>query len=64
MIQVTDSISMKKDEIKFDFIRTSGPGRQSFNKVSTAVQLSFYVKNSPALSDDIRSRVIRLAGGR
>jgi len=64
MIYVTPSIAIKRDEIKFDFIRASGPGGQKVNKVSTAVQLRFDVKNSPALSDDIRFRLVHLAGRR
>ncbi len=64
MIYVTPSIAIKEDEIKFDFIRASGPGGQKVNKVSTAVQLRFDVKNSPALSDDIRFRLAHLAGRR
>jgi ribosome-associated protein len=64
MIYVTPSIAIKEDELKFDFIRASGPGGQKVNKVSTAVQLRFDVKNSPALSDDIRFRLVRLAGRR
>lgn len=64
MIIITSTIKIKEDEIKFDFIRSSGPGGQNVNKVSTAVQLRFDVKNSPALSDDIRSRLVRLAGKR
>ena len=64
MIYITTSISIKEDEIKFDFIRASGPGGQKVNKVSTAVQLRFDVKNSPALSDDIRFRLVHLAGRR
>jgi ribosome-associated protein len=64
MIFVTPDIAIKEEEIKFDFIRSSGPGGQNVNKVSTAVQLRFDVKSSPALSDDIRSRLVRLAGRR
>ncbi len=64
MIFITPDISIKEEEIKFHFIRASGPGGQNVNKVATAVQLRFDVKNSPALSDDIRSRLIRLAGRR
>ena len=64
MIYITHSISIKEDELKFDFIRASGPGGQKVNKASTAVQLRFDVKSSPALSDDIRFRLVRLAGRR
>ncbi len=34
------------------------------NKVSTAVQLRFDVLNSPSLSETMKMRMIRLAGGR
>jgi ribosome-associated protein len=64
MIFVTSDIAIKEEEIKFDFIRSSGPGGQNVNKVSTAVQLRFDVKSSPALSDDTRSRLVRLSGRR
>ncbi|RKX66460.1 MAG: aminoacyl-tRNA hydrolase [Tenericutes bacterium] len=64
MIHITPTIAIKENEIKFDFIRASGPGGQNVNKLSTAVQLRFDVKNSPALSDGIRSRLVHLAGRR
>ena len=62
MINIPPTIAILEKEIKLDFIRSSGPGGQNVNKVSTAVQLRFDVKNSPSLSDDVRSRLVRLAG--
>jgi ribosome-associated protein len=64
MIHVTDSIIIDEKEIQEDFIRASGPGGQNVNKVATAVQLRFDVRNSSSLPDDVRGRLIRLAGRR
>jgi ribosome-associated protein len=64
MIEVTDSISLHKNEIQLDFIRASGPGGQNINKVSSAVQLHFDAANSAALSEEIRDRLKQIAGHR
>ena len=64
MIRVTDAIAIDEREIQEDFVRSSGPGGQNVNKVATAVQLRFDVANCPSLPDDVRERLIRLAGKR
>lgn len=64
MIRVTDSISIDEGELQERFVRSSGPGGQNVNKVATAVQLRFDVRNSRSLTDTVRERLIRLAGRR
>jgi len=64
MIHVTDTITINEKEISEEFVRSSGPGGQNVNKVSTAVHLRFSVADSPSLPEEVRVRLMKLAGKR
>lgn len=64
MIRVTDDIALDEAELEESFVRSSGPGGQNVNKVSSAVQLRFDVRRSPSLPNDVAIRLMRLAGKR
>jgi ribosome-associated protein len=63
MIQITPDIAIDESEIQQDFVRSSGPGGQNVNKVATAVQLRFDVRNTHSLPEEVRNRLILLARG-
>jgi ribosome-associated protein len=62
MIYINHRISIDENDLHEDFIRSSGPGGQNVNKVATAVQLRFDVGTSTSLPDDVKERLIRIAG--
>jgi ribosome-associated protein len=64
MIRVNDTISIDEAELEENFVRSSGPGGQNVNKLSTAVQLRFDVRQSLSLPNDVALRLMRLAGKR
>ena len=61
MIQITEDIAISESDVQVKFVRSTGPGGQNVNKVSTAAQLRFDLKNA-TLPDDLRNRIVCIAG--
>ncbi|OGN96236.1 MAG: hypothetical protein A2Z71_02625 [Chloroflexi bacterium RBG_13_50_21] len=64
MIEITPSIQIGDEEIKLNFIRSPGPGGQNVNKVASAVQLRFNVQGTASIPQDVKQRLVKLAGKR
>ena len=63
-IVIDDRISLADGEVSERFVRSPGPGGQNVNKVATAVQLRFDARGSRSLPEDVRARLLELAGAR
>ena len=58
MVEINNSLSIPDEEFTFEFSRSSGPGGQNVNKVSTRATLLFDVSGSPSLTEEQRSRIM------
>ena len=63
-MEITPTLTIPDSELTFSFVRSSGPGGQNVNKVATATQLHFDVRNSPSLAAEVKERLVKLAGSR
>jgi ribosome-associated protein len=61
-LAISPEISIPDNEFEWKFIRSSGPGGQNVNKVSSAVQLRFLLPLNTSLHPSVRNRLRRLAG--
>lgn len=50
---------MREDDLEFKFVRSSGPGGQNVNKVSTKVELRLKLATTPALTVAQKRRLAR-----
>jgi ribosome-associated protein len=61
---ISPQVSIPDEEFEWKFIRSSGPGGQNVNKVSSAVQLRFLLPQNTSLPVAVRNRLRAIAGHR
>lgn len=61
LIRITPTLWLDERDVQESFVRAAGPGGQHVNKTSSAVQLRY---DTRALPDEVRERLLALAGSR
>lgn len=63
-MQVNDFLAIPDAELEFTFVRSSGPGGQAVNKVSSKAQLRWNAAGSGALPPEVKARFLERFAGR
>lgn len=58
MIKVSDRIIIPWEELDISYARSSGPGGQNVNKRETKAVMSWNVRESPSIPDELRFRFL------
>jgi ribosome-associated protein len=58
MIEVSSRITIPESELRFSFARSSGPGGQNVNKVSSKATMHWDAVQSPSVPDDVKQRFL------
>jgi ribosome-associated protein len=59
MLIVNSRVRVPRSEFEFSYARSSGPGGQNVNKVSSKAILRWGVLRSPSLPQDVRERFVK-----
>lgn len=58
MLVINSRLAIPLSELTFTFVRSSGPGGQNVNKVSSKAVLTWNVAESPSLPPEVRTRLM------
>jgi ribosome-associated protein len=64
MMTIPPNIRIADDELKFTFVRSSGPGGQNVNKVNSKAVLRWNALVSPGVPEAVRARFVSRFGAR
>jgi ribosome-associated protein len=64
MLIVNQRIAIPREEFRFEFARSGGPGGQNVNKVESKAVLRWKPSESAALPTEVRDRLVRSLAGR
>lgn len=59
MLEISECIQISDSELIERAIRASGPGGQHVNKVSTAIELRFYIWGCLAIPEEVKQRLAK-----
>ncbi len=63
-LEITSDIIIPADELEISAVRSSGPGGQNVNKVSTCIELRFNPERCGLFSTAVLTRLMALVGNR
>jgi ribosome-associated protein len=63
-LEITPTLKIPDAELRLSFARSSGPGGQNVNKVSSKAILHFAILTTPSLPPDVRARFVTAYGSR
>jgi ribosome-associated protein len=55
---ITSHVSLSADELKFTFVRSTGPGGQNVNKVNSKAVLHWNIRQSTSIPEDVKQRFL------
>ncbi len=58
MLKIDDKLAIPMDELRWDYVRSGGPGGQNVNKVNSKVLLRWNPGSSPSLPEPLRARLL------